>query len=137
MGVTVVADGEKDQVRIINDSDVFPSGTDFGDYTFTAQEAGFKCLLHARVFPVNTDSFATKKLVVTMPVQYEAIGTGGGRRRRLLTNDKHMDRSQEVQMGVRSWAPKAALPSGLKGVASMAMSMSIQNGHVSRGNAQQ
>lgn len=135
--VTVVADGVTDQVRIIEDSEVYPSGHDFGDFSFTAQEAGLIVLLHARVFPVNTDSFATKKLVVTLQVQYEAIGTGGGRRRRLMTNDKYLDSQSEVSMGVRSWAPKSKLPSGLKGVASMAMTMSIQNGHVSRGNAQQ
>lgn len=141
--VRITADGTAYDVKVMDDATddglgVFDSTyVDASGYSFLPTEAGFKMLLHARLVPVNTDSFGSKKLVVTMQVQYEAIGNTG-RRRRLVSSEAALasrtDGQASVTASIQAWRPMS-LPAGLSTSASMRLEMSVPAGSVLRDSA--
>merc|ERR1719273_663512 len=80
-------------------------------------------LLHSRAFPVNVDSFGEKKLIVTLEVEYEALGN---RRRRLLTTNPTTDINAQAKFRLNSFQPKN-MPKGLNGAASMILDMTLHS----------
>merc|ERR1712048_515812 len=118
-------------VQLMNDDNVFASGTSFDGYSFAANEAGFQIRLHARAFPVNVDSFGQKTVIATLAVEYEAVGNTQSRRR-LLTAKREADISQSAEFKMKSWEPTFG---DIKGdTVTMALDISFMNSKVSRSN---
>jgi len=130
--VTITTSDGSVDVDLMSDSDVYASGSDFGDYTFSETEAGFKMLIHAKAMPVNVDSFGSKSVQATLAVTYEAVGA---ERRRLLAVNSD-DTTAKTTVGIGAWKP-GKLPLGLKDKASMSMSMSLYKSEVNRKTARQ
>jgi len=124
-------------VELIKDEEVYSSEQDFlspesgkEGYTFDNEEAGFKILLHARAFPVNVDSFGSKRLVATLAVEYTDLNRDytpdDRRRRRRRLISAHTNARSIVNFGVRAFEPKS-FPNGLGKSASFAMVMTMDS----------
>jgi len=130
-GTVTVNEGAGDvTVTIMEDSFVSNSGTDFGSYSFEPNEAGFQMNLHAKVFPVNVDSFGSKTVLATLEVEYEALS--GLSRRRLLSASKSTDFRSSAEFTLNAWQPTVAAPQG--DVATMKIELTVQQTAITRQN---
>jgi len=137
-GVITINDGtQATSATVMTDQGVFDSGSVTpGGTTFAPTQCGFRMMIHARVFPVNVDSFGSKTIIATIEVEYDGIKNAnqiGGRRRRLLSNkNPTFDARASVQFQTQPWKPQR-LPAGLGTTATMSLEATLQS-YVTRAN---
>jgi len=133
--VTITGDNGATECELMTDDDVFDSGSDFGEgdgaYEFSALEAGFKILLHAKAFPVNVDSFGSKTLVATLEVTYEALN--GDSRRRLLGADRSADLRSRARFDLTAFQPESITEAQGDAV-TLSMELTLQKSKITRNN---